>query len=74
MYTAPLPIAITAIIPAIIPTVFPLPFFFVVERSLSTCLINFSSIVGSFGVSSFLLEFSISVFFAPHFVQNSLSS
>ena len=52
MYAAPPPIAITAIIPIMIPTTFPLFDFFVVERSFSTCSINFSSIVGSFEASS----------------------
>ena len=52
MYAAPPPIAITAIIPIITPTIFPLFDFFVVERSVSTCSMNFSSIVGSFDASS----------------------
>ena len=52
MYAAPPPIAITAIIPIMTPIIFPLLDFFVVERSVSTCSMNFSSIVGSFDASS----------------------
>ena len=55
---------ITAIIPIIIPTTFPFPDFFVVLLSVSTCSINFSSIVGSFDAnSSFLASgFLVSIF------------
>ena len=74
MYAAPPPIAIIAIIPIIIPTIFPLFVFFVVERSVSTCSMNFSSIVGSFEASSSFLGICVSVFFLPHFIQNLSSS
>ena len=52
MYATPPPIIITAIIPITIPTSFPLPDFFVIVLSASTCSINFSSIVGSFDANS----------------------
>ena len=52
MYAAPPPIMITAIIPIMTPAIFPFPDFFVVLLSVSTCSMNFSSIVGSLDANS----------------------